>query len=143
MKRQCLSFVIFIALLSSNIDSFGIRLNARGLFATQTLATSPAASIAPPALLVAKMSAAGVTDGDLLTFISSYPTSFSLTAQAIITLRGMGVSDTVTTAMLKHDWFLSHNLNAKPPIPLMGQDTQPPILLPWELSRFRRPAADV
>ena len=73
------------------------------------------------------MAAAGSSDDDLLAYIGNYPSTFSLTAQSIIGLQNLGISSTVTLAMLNHDLFLNNNPTALPPIPLSSPEIQPQI----------------
>ena len=113
--------------------------SAKAQFSTnpQMPAGDPATILSPPALQLANMASAGASDDGLMAFIANYPSTFNVTAQGIICLQGLGISSSVTLAMMNHDLFLNDNPNALPPISLGSPEIQPQITPPgssWDES---------
>ncbi|HZQ48508.1 MAG TPA: hypothetical protein VFC07_15940 [Verrucomicrobiae bacterium] len=127
MKCHGLFFVRAVVLLLM-AGRFATPSIPQNLYDQQSLAGDPAGILSPPALQIVGMAASGASDDYLLAFIANYPSTFGLTAQSIICLQDMGISSTVTLAMLNHDLFLNNNPNALPPISLATPDTGPQIL---------------
>lgn len=128
MKRQIMFFPALAAAILLLAGFFALRSYSQVVFEQQPSAADAAMILSPPALQIANMSAAGASDGDLTSFISNFPSTFSLTAQGIVCLQEMGVSSAVTLAMLNHDFILNNNPGAVPPISLDAPATEPQIM---------------
>jgi hypothetical protein len=66
-------------------------------------AEAPVPQLSPPVAGVVKMLDSGVAEEVALAYIQNAPTGFNLTPDDIIRLHQMGVSGSLTTAMLNHD----------------------------------------
>src|SRR5882724_3667871 len=76
------------------------------------VATAPDDSLSrlsPPVLGLVKMLNSGVSQDVINVYVQNSPTPFSLTPDDIIRLQGLGVSASLTTAMLNHDKSLRDN----------------------------------
>src|SRR5262245_5314889 len=62
-----------------------------------------AANISPNAAEVVKLASSGVGDDVVLAYVQNSQTPFDLTADNVLYLRDLGVSQPVITAMLNHD----------------------------------------
>ncbi len=117
MKLKCQkSLVVTIAAVLALLAGwFPLPTAAQVSSELQAPADDPATLLSPPTLQIVSMATSGVSDDNLMAFIASFPSAFSITAQGIICLQGMGVSSGVTLAMLNHDLFLNTNPSALPP----------------------------
>ncbi len=79
---------------------------------TQATPADAPAKLSAPAREVVKMALSGVPDDVIKAYIANSSSTFNLNADAIINLHGVGVSTSVTAAMLTHDRMLIDNSNA-------------------------------
>jgi len=90
-------------------------------------ATTPNADLSqlsPPVLGLVKMLNSGVSQDVISAYVQNSPTPFNLTAEDIIRLQNLGVSPSLTTAMLNHDKALRDNPH---PAGLPAPGTQAPV----------------
>src|SRR5579871_2451649 len=67
------------------------------------------AKLSQPAKDIVKMTVSGVPEDVIKSFIGSSPQVYALSSDNIINLQGVGVSASVTTAMLNHDKSIRDN----------------------------------
>ena len=95
--------------------------------AAPTPATLDNAKLSKPVRDIIKMTVSGVPEDVVKSYINNSSSVFNLTAENIINLQGVGVSSSVTAAMLNHDKAIRDNAAAIPPQTVVQQ---PPMQQP-------------
>src|SRR5882757_4308927 len=74
------------------------------------ISTAPAAQVnlSPGAAEVVKLAQSGVSDDVVLAYIQNSQSTFTLSADSVVYLKDLGLSQPVITAMLNHDAALNH-----------------------------------
>jgi hypothetical protein len=112
MKRHAYNLLTFaIALLP--LAGWSATVTTTQTQAQPSTAVDSTARLSQPVREVVKMTASGVPDEVVKAYVENSGSTFNLTTDNIIHLQGLGVSSTVTTAMLVHDKNLRESVNAQ------------------------------